>query len=100
MHKTVGPRCSSRKIITCGTDGDIRIWSDFDDVDPIQSCVGEWALCVRQKEQQVYVATDNNDVQLVTFPEAERDGILVRFTAPANHIAVGKEHNVSAVLGY
>lgn len=84
-----------RKIITCGTDGDIRIWADFDDVDPIQTCVGEWALCVRQKDKHVYIATDNNDVQIVTLVDAERDGILVRFTAPATHMAVGKNHSVS-----
>lgn len=61
----------------------------------MQTCVGEWALCVRQKDKHVYIATDNNDVQIVTLSDAERDGILVRFTAPATHIAVGREHNVS-----
>lgn len=49
---------------------------------------------MRQKEKHVYVATDNNDVQIVTLADAERDGILVRFTAPAVHMAVGKQHNV------
>lgn len=50
---------------------------------------------MREKEKHVYIATDNNDVQIVTLADAERDGILVRFTAPATHIATGKEHNVS-----
>lgn len=83
-----------RRIITCGTDGDIRVWSGLSDDDPIQTCVGEWSLCVRQKGNRLYIATDNNSVQLMTFPEGERDGILVRFTAPVNHMAVGKNHEV------
>lgn len=83
-----------RRLITCGTDGDIRIWSGFDDDDPVQTCVGEWSLCVCQKGKQIQIATDNNNVQLMTFPEAERDGILLRFTAHVNHMAVGKNHNV------
>lgn len=83
-----------RKLISCGTDGDIRIWSGFDDDDPIQTCVGEWSLCVRQNEKHLYIATDNNNVQVVTYPEGERDGILTRFTAPVNHMAVAKNKNV------
>ncbi|KAF2895708.1 hypothetical protein ILUMI_10488 [Ignelater luminosus] len=86
------------RLITCGTDGDIRIWSGFNDDDPIQTCVGEWSLCVRQKGSRLHIATDNNSVQLMTFPEGERDGILVRFTAPVNHMAIGKNHEYIAVV--
>lgn len=86
---------SFRKILTCGSDGDVRVWTGFNDVDPLQTCVGEWALCVRQRDKHIYVATDNNDVQLVTFPECERDGILVRFTAHASHIALAEHHDVN-----
>lgn len=66
----------------------------------MQTCVGEWALCIRQRDDHLYIATDNNDVQLVTFPECERDGILVRFTAHASHIALGKHHDVSLMLNH
>lgn len=83
------------KIITCGSDGDIKIWSNFEDVDFVQTCVGEWALCVRQKGEHLYVATDNNDVQIIKFPSGDRDGVLMRSTAHISHIAVGKEHDVS-----
>ncbi|KAF5308706.1 hypothetical protein FQR65_LT06067 [Abscondita terminalis] len=87
-----------RRLITCGSDGDIRIWTGFDDDDPIQTCVGEWALCVRQKDERLYVATDKNNVQIMTCPEAERDGILIRFTAHVNHIDTGKNHKFMAVV--
>lgn len=87
-----------RKLITCGTDGDIRIWSDFDDVDPTQACIGEWSVCVCQKGDYLYVATDKNIVQRMTFPDAERDGILVRFTAPVNHMAARKNYDVSLII--
>lgn len=86
--------CLSRKLVTCGTDGDIRVWSGFEDVDPVQTCVGEWALCVRQKGCLLFVATDNNDVQKMTFPDAERDGLLVRFTCHVTHMALTKAHDV------
>lgn len=81
-------------LITCGTDGDIRIWSGFEDDDPVQTCVGEWSQCVQQKGEQLMIATDNNNVQLVTFPGGERVGILTKFTAPVNHMAIGKNNNV------
>ncbi|KAK4875420.1 hypothetical protein RN001_011842 [Aquatica leii] len=86
------------RLITCGSDGDIRIWAGFDDDDPIQTCVGEWALCVRQKGERMYIATDKNNVQIMTYPEAERDGILIRFTAHVNHTDTGKNHDLIAVV--
>ncbi|KAF5273925.1 hypothetical protein FQA39_LY01040 [Lamprigera yunnana] len=85
-------------LITCGSDGDIRIWAGFDDDDPVQTCVGEWALCVSQKGKKLYIATDKNNVQIMTFPEAERDGILIRFTAHVNHLDTGKNHNYIAIV--
>ncbi|GJQ71634.1 hypothetical protein Trydic_g11333 [Trypoxylus dichotomus] len=88
---------NGEKLITCGTDGDIRIWSGFEDYDPVQTCVGEWSLCVRQKGNRIQIGTDNNNVQLLTYPNGERDGILTRFTAHVNHMAVGKNHNFIAL---
>lgn len=91
------PACFS-KIITCGSDGDVRVWSGFDDEDPVQTCIGEWALCVRQKDSHLYIATDNNDVQLITYPENSRDGVLIRSTAHVSHMALREEHDVSNIL--
>lgn len=36
--------------------------------------------------EKLYVATDQNSVQTLTFPEADLDGVVARFTAPVTHI--------------
>lgn len=36
-------------MVTCGSEGDIRIWSGFNDDDPVDKCVGEKAFAVAQK---------------------------------------------------
>ncbi|KAJ8932702.1 hypothetical protein NQ318_021221 [Aromia moschata] len=87
------------KFITCGADGDIRIWSSEENEDPIHNCIGEWALSVRQRGNNVYVATSSNDIQILTLPDGDRDGVLDRFVAPINHIAVGKNSNLIALAG-
>jgi len=37
-----------RYLITCGQDGDIRIWDGIEDGDPIEKCVGSEAFAVHQ----------------------------------------------------
>ncbi|KAJ8735714.1 hypothetical protein PYW07_007334 [Mythimna separata] len=73
-------------IITCGNDGDVRIWVDIEDDDPNSHCVGENAVAVCFKENRVYVATDNHAVQAYTYPAFDKDGIVTRFTAPVTQI--------------
>ncbi|XP_034835904.1 WD repeat and HMG-box DNA-binding protein 1 [Maniola hyperantus] len=75
-----------RHIITCGHDGDVRIWLDIEDDDPNSHCVGENALAVCFKDSRLYVATDNHAVQAYTFPAFDKDGIITRFTAPVTQI--------------
>ncbi|CAK1540165.1 unnamed protein product [Leptosia nina] len=75
-----------RHIITCGHDGDVRIWLDIEDDDPTSHCVGESALAVCFKDKRLYVATDNHAVQAYTFPAFDKDGIITRFTAPVTQI--------------
>lgn len=36
-------------IITCGSEGDVRIWNGIEDDDPKAVCVGEKAFAVAQK---------------------------------------------------
>ncbi|KAJ2948141.1 hypothetical protein O0L34_g9942 [Tuta absoluta] len=76
-------------IITCGHDGDVRIWVDIEDDDPNSHCVGESALAVCFKDKRLYVATDNHAVQAYTFPAFDKDGIVTRFTAPVTQIMSG-----------
>ncbi|KPJ08679.1 WD repeat and HMG-box DNA-binding protein 1 [Papilio machaon] len=73
-------------IITCGHDGDVRIWLGIEDDDPNSHCVGESALAVCFKDKRLYVANDNHAVQAYTFPAFDKDGIVTRFTAPVTQI--------------
>ncbi|XP_046503248.1 WD repeat and HMG-box DNA-binding protein 1 [Equus quagga] len=73
-------------IVTCGSDGDVRIWEDLDDDDPKSINVGEKAYSCALKNGKLVTAVSNNTVQVHTFPEGVPDGILTRFTTNANHV--------------
>ncbi|KAH0620252.1 hypothetical protein JD844_020350 [Phrynosoma platyrhinos] len=73
-------------IVTCGSDGDVRIWESLDDDDPKSINVGEKAYSFALKNGKLITAVSNNTVQIHTFPEGVPDGILTRFTMNANHV--------------
>ncbi|XP_056123194.1 WD repeat and HMG-box DNA-binding protein 1 [Rhinichthys klamathensis goyatoka] len=73
-------------IVTCGSDGDVRIWESLDDDDPKSINVGEKVYSVALKNGKLVTAVSNNTVQIHTFPEGDPDGILTRFTTNANHV--------------
>ncbi|NXP72707.1 WDHD1 protein, partial [Ramphastos sulfuratus] len=73
-------------IVTCGSDGDVRIWKNLDDDDPQSINVGEKAYSCALKNGRLITATSNNSIQVHTFPEGAPDGILTRFTTNANHV--------------
>ncbi|XP_061468494.1 WD repeat and HMG-box DNA-binding protein 1 isoform X2 [Rhineura floridana] len=73
-------------IVTCGSDGDIRIWESLNDDDPKSINVGEKAYSFALKNGRLITAVSNNTVQIHTFPEGTPDGILTRFTMNANHV--------------
>uniref|UniRef100_A0A665WXL0 WD repeat and HMG-box DNA-binding protein 1 n=1 Tax=Echeneis naucrates TaxID=173247 RepID=A0A665WXL0_ECHNA len=75
-----------RFIVTCGNDGDVRIWEGLDDDDPKFITVGEKAYSLALKNKLV-TASSNNTVQIHTFPDGDPDGILTRFTTNATHVA-------------
>ncbi|RVE48134.1 hypothetical protein evm_007194 [Chilo suppressalis] len=95
-HTDVCYSDDGQHLITCGNDGDIRIWVDIEDDDPNSHCVGESALAVCYKDKRLYVATDNHAVQAYTFPSFDKDGIVTRFTAPVTQI---KSTNKIEALG-
>ncbi|XP_066532037.1 WD repeat and HMG-box DNA-binding protein 1 isoform X2 [Hoplias malabaricus] len=73
-------------IVTCGSDGDVRIWEGLDDDDPKSINVGEKAYSVALRNGKLVTAISNNTVQIHTFPDGDPDGILTRFTTNANHV--------------
>ncbi|XP_066141426.1 WD repeat and HMG-box DNA-binding protein 1 isoform X1 [Euwallacea fornicatus] len=85
--------------MTCGADGDVRIWSVEEGADPTHTCIGEFALSVRHKGDQIYVATGNNEIQILSHPEGERDHLLTRATDLFNQIALCKNKNILALAG-
>ncbi|NXI54311.1 WDHD1 protein, partial [Chloroceryle aenea] len=78
-------------IVTCGSDGDVRIWEDLDDDDPKSINVGEKAYSCALKSGRLITAVSNNTVQMHTFPEGAPDGILTRFTMNANHVVFSSD---------
>ncbi|XP_017778224.1 PREDICTED: WD repeat and HMG-box DNA-binding protein 1 isoform X2 [Nicrophorus vespilloides] len=81
------------KLLSCGADGEVRIWNGFDDDDPLQNCIGEFALCIKHKGEHIFVGTNTNLVQQLTYPNGDRNGILTRFTAHVNHMYISEAHN-------
>lgn len=87
-----------RRIITSGSDGDIRIWRGIHDDDPISQCVGEFVLATLHYDKRMLASTDLNTVQAYTFPDGDPDGTEFRFTAPVTCIVADKK--VSTVYFY
>ncbi|KAM6980521.1 WD repeat and HMG-box DNA-binding protein 1 [Aplochiton taeniatus] len=77
---------SGKFIVTCGSDGDVRIWESLDDDDPKSINVGEKAYSLALKNGKLVTAASNNTVQIHTFPDGDPDGILTRFTTNATHV--------------
>ncbi|XP_014213923.1 WD repeat and HMG-box DNA-binding protein 1 [Copidosoma floridanum] len=82
------------RLITCGTDGDVRSWVNLMDDDPSASCVSEQATIVVSKNGKLYVGTDNNTVQILNHPELEKEGIVTRFSATVSALATAKNSNL------
>ncbi|NXP26494.1 WDHD1 protein, partial [Scytalopus superciliaris] len=78
-------------IVTCGSDGDVRIWENLDDDDPKSINVGEKAYSCALKNGKLITAVSNNTIQIHTFPEGAPDGILTRFTMHANHVTFNRD---------
>uniref|UniRef100_H3DN87 WD repeat and HMG-box DNA-binding protein 1 n=1 Tax=Tetraodon nigroviridis TaxID=99883 RepID=H3DN87_TETNG len=77
---------TGRFFVTCGNDGDVRIWEGLDDDDPKFITVGEKVYSLALKNGKLVTASSNNSVQIHTFPDGDPDGILTRFTTNATHV--------------
>uniref|UniRef100_A0A8C5Q304 WD repeat and HMG-box DNA-binding protein 1 n=1 Tax=Leptobrachium leishanense TaxID=445787 RepID=A0A8C5Q304_9ANUR len=77
-------------LVTCGSDGDIRIWESLDD-DPKSINVGEKVYSFSLKKGKVVTASSNNAIELHTYPDGDPDGILTRFTTHANHVVFNED---------
>ncbi|KAK3748182.1 hypothetical protein QZH41_003257 [Actinostola sp. cb2023] len=57
-------------LLTCGSDGDIRIYKGFDDSDPVSIQAGEAVTMVVVQDKRIFATPDNFAVQAFTYPEA------------------------------
>lgn len=80
-------------LLTCGSDGDVRIYKGFDDSDPESVRAGDHVTVLTVKNEKIVTASDNV-VQAFTFPEGSPDGILTRFTAPVNHLCFNQSGTI------
>ncbi|OWF52969.1 WD repeat and HMG-box DNA-binding protein 1-like isoform X2 [Mizuhopecten yessoensis] len=81
---------SGKHMLTCGTDGDVRVWAGIEDDDAISHRVGDRVYGIVYKSGRFFTSSDTNSVQAHTFPDGAPDGILTRFTAPVNHMVVNQ----------
>ncbi|CAL1269183.1 unnamed protein product [Larinioides sclopetarius] len=90
---------SGNYIITCGTDGDIRIWNGFEDDDPQSHQMGSSVSAVAFKKDFIYLSADSFKVCAYTFPEAEFDQIVAQFSTAVYHIACSNDGKLIASGG-
>ncbi|XP_069986368.1 WD repeat and HMG-box DNA-binding protein 1 [Penaeus vannamei] len=88
-----------RYIITCGTDGEVRVFEGLDDDDCKTHVVAECAHSIAYQDGRFLVGTDSNLVQAYTLDEGSPDGIITRFTAPTTHIVVSKDAKTVVCAG-
>ncbi|CAK9804293.1 WD repeat and HMG-box DNA-binding protein 1 [Anthophora quadrimaculata] len=81
-------------LLTCGADGDVRAWLNLMDDDPAASCVSEQAISVVSKNGKIFVGNDNNTIQILNYPDLEKEGIVTRFSAPISALATTKNSNI------
>ncbi|XP_029847508.2 WD repeat and HMG-box DNA-binding protein 1 [Ixodes scapularis] len=87
---------SGRYLLTCGSDGDVRIWDGFEDNDPESHNVGESALALACAAGKFFVATDEYSVSARKFPSADLDGVVTRF--PSDVYAVTCSHDARTLV--
>ncbi|KAI0215234.1 WD repeat and HMG-box DNA-binding protein 1 [Lamellibrachia satsuma] len=78
---------TGKYLLTCGSDGDVRMFDGFEDDDPISHRVGDVVYAIACKNERFYTASDDNAVRAHTLTEGDVDRIVTRFTAPATHLA-------------
>lgn len=80
-----------RKIITCGEDGDVRIWQGFDDVDSVSISVGEKCYCIVQRNDKIYISNDQNEIKKYDLITTEFEAIITTFQLPVTCMCISKD---------
>ncbi|CAG0901074.1 unnamed protein product [Darwinula stevensoni] len=86
----------SGHMLTCGTDGEVRIYKDIEDDDVECFRAGDSAHCIAYHDEKVYVGLDTGAVQIYSCPDGSPQGMATRFAAAPTHLAVNKAGTVLA----
>lgn len=76
--------------MTCGEDGDVRIWQTFDDIDSVSISIGEKCTAITQKNSKLYVANEMNEVKKYDLNTNEYLDLITTFTLNVTCICVNK----------
>uniref|UniRef100_A0A6A7FYA2 WD repeat and HMG-box DNA-binding protein 1-like n=1 Tax=Hirondellea gigas TaxID=1518452 RepID=A0A6A7FYA2_9CRUS len=80
-HTDVCYSDDGKQLITCGEDGEVRVFQGLDDDDCLTHSVGEKAYAVAYKHPALVVAADSNCVQCFDAEDGAPGQVLTRFTA-------------------
>ena len=78
------------RFVTTGEDGDVRIWSGFDDLDNTSFRVGDKCFAVAYKAGRIYVSDELNELKRYDMVTNECLGLLTSFTLPVTCVVVNK----------
>lgn len=79
------------KLLTCGSDGDIRVWKGFDDEDPVTFSATDSCLSMTTYNNIIYIGTENHTIEMFELPNGKQLGCKTKFTAGVNHIDISKD---------
>ncbi|KAK8379126.1 hypothetical protein O3P69_019158 [Scylla paramamosain] len=98
-HTDVCYSSDGRYIITCGTDGEVRVFEGLDDDDCKTHVVADCASAIAYRDGSFLVGNDSNLVQAFTLEDGSPCGIITRFSAPSTHIVVSADGKTVACAG-
>ncbi|XP_078484229.1 WD repeat and HMG-box DNA binding protein 1 [Ciona intestinalis] len=87
---------SGKHLVSCGFDGNVKIWKSIKDDNPTNIKAGERVYSVGIKGKTLFSASDENSVDKFSFPDGSPDGCLVRFTGTVTHLSVSETRKLVA----
>jgi chromosome transmission fidelity protein 4 len=80
--------------VTCGADGDVRVWLDPEDQDPVVFSASDTCLSIHCFGDKAYVGAESNQVEVYSLPNGKSLGSVAKFTAAVNHVDVSKSGKI------
>ncbi len=83
---------SGECVVTCGADGEVRLYKGIDDESPTSHLIGDETLAVACAEDVFYVApSDTNKVQSYGFPDGSSKDLVAKFTADSTALSISRD---------